>query len=201
MKYKSILLFGAPGSGKGTQGQFIAALPGFKHISTGDMFRALDPDSEMGKTARSYSSKGQLVPDEFTVNLWAQYTKGLEMTFQLKPATQFLLLDGIPRNVAQCKLMDDKIEVVKIVHLACRDMTKMVERLKKRAIKEKRADDADEKVIRNRLEVYAKETQPVLDYYPKDKVAEVDATLSMIGVFSEIVKALVPVRDAMDAAK
>jgi adenylate kinase len=99
MRYKSILLFGAPGSGKGTQGKIISAIPGFFHVACGDVFRTLDLQSEMGRLFWEYSSKGKLVPDEFTVRLWKQYVQGLAMIHQFHPETEILVLDGIPRNV------------------------------------------------------------------------------------------------------
>src|SRR5690242_11292693 len=78
MRYKSVLLFGAPGSGKGTQGKIIGTIPGFFHTACGDIFRSLDLNSEMGRVFWEYSSTGQLVPDEFTVKLWKQYIRGME---------------------------------------------------------------------------------------------------------------------------
>src|SRR5690348_18305105 len=85
MKYKSILLFGAPGSGKGTQGKILSAIPGFYHSACGDVFRSLDLRSEMGRIFWEYSSRGELVPDEFTVKLWKNFIKGMEMVNQFHP--------------------------------------------------------------------------------------------------------------------
>jgi adenylate kinase len=199
-RYKSILLFGAPGSGKGTQGKILGSIPGFYHSACGDVFRSLDLQSEMGRVFWEYAGKGRLVPDEFTVKLWKQYINGMEMVNQFFPETQLLVLDGIPRNVDQAKLLEDTIEVVKVVHLICADMDKMIERLKRRALKENRFDDANDKVIQRRLEVYEQETAPVLNYYPKDKIAKIDATMSQIRVLSEIIRLLVPLKEDMDRA-
>ena len=80
------------------------------------------------------------------------------------------MLDGIPRSVAQAKLLEETIQVVKVIHLVCSDMNKMVERLRRRALKENRFDDASDAVIRKRLDVYDRETRPVLDYYPPEKL-------------------------------
>jgi len=198
MRYKTILLFGAPGSGKGTQGKILGAIPGFYHSACGDVFRSLDLQSEMGRVFWQYSSRGELVPDEFTVKLWKNYIQGMEMVNQFHPETSFLVLDGIPRNVKQAKLLDDALDVVKIIHLVCTDMNKMVERLRRRALKENRFDDADEKVIRHRFEVYEQETHPVLSHYPAEKVAKVDATLSQIRVLSEIIRLLVPLKEEIE---
>ena len=200
MRYKSILLFGAPGSGKGTQGKILGAIPGFYHSACGDVFRSLDLQSEMGRVFWEYAGKGQLVPDEFTVKLWKQYIQGMEMVNQFHPETQLLVLDGIPRNVEQAKLLEDTIEVVKVIHLVCADMAKMVERLKRRALKENRFDDANDKVIQDRLEVYEQHTAPVLSHYPKQTIQKIDATMSQIRVLSEIIRVLVPLKESMDRA-
>ena len=198
MRYKSILLFGAPGSGKGTQGKILGSIPGFYHSATGDIFRSLDLQSEIGRVFWEYASRGKLVPDELTVRVWKQFIKGMEMVNQFHPETEFLILDGIPRNVDQAKLLDDTLEVVKIVHLVCTDMSKMAVRLKRRALRENRFDDASDDVIKRRLEIYTRDTQPVLEYYPREKVIEIDSTLSQIRVLSEIVRVLVPLKEMND---
>jgi len=198
MRYQSILLFGAPGSGKGTQGKILGAIPGFYHSATGDIFRSLDLQSEMGRLFWEYAGKGQLVPDEITVRLWRQYIQGLEFINQFHPESEMLVLDGIPRNLAQAKLLEDTIEVVKVVHLVCSDMNKMVERLRRRALKENRFDDASDVVIRKRLDVYERDTRPVLDYYPPEKIVKVEAIMSQIRVLSKLIEILVPVKEEHD---
>jgi adenylate kinase len=191
MKYKAILLFGAPGSGKGTQGKAVGCIPGFIHTSTGDMFRALDPNSEMGKTAAGYAQRGELVPDEFTINLWTQTMEKWIASGKFNSETDILVMDGVPRNVKQAELLKDKIDVLKVLYLEVSDIAKMVERLKKRAIKEGRKDDADENVIRNRMEIYDRETAPVLGFYAKRKVAKVDALLTPAEVLNQITRILI----------
>ena len=201
MRYRTILLFGAPGSGKGTQGKIIGSIPGFQHSSTGDIFRSLDLQTEMGRRFWEYSSRGELVPDELTMQLWKQYIKGLEYINQFHPETEFLLLDGLPRNVKQAKLLDDAIEVVGVVYLRA-ERDKMVERLRRRALKENRFDDASDAVINKRMDVFQRETRPVLDLYPQNLVYRVDATLSQIRILSEIVtRVLVPLKEGLDAGR
>ena len=90
-RYRTILLFGAPGSGKGTQGKIIGQIPGFHHSSTGDIFRSLDLQSEMGRKFWEYAGRGELVPDEFTIALWSQYIKGLELINQFHPGDKATL--------------------------------------------------------------------------------------------------------------
>ncbi len=200
MRFRSILLFGAPGSGKGTQGKIIGNIPGFYHNATGDIFRSLDLRSEMGRKFWEYAGRGELVPDEFTISLWKQYIQGMEMINQFHPTTEFLVLDGIPRNLTQAKLLEETIDVKKIIYLRCADLSKMVERLRRRALRENRFDDASDEVIRKRLEVYERETRPVLDFYPPEIICRVDATSSQMRVLNEIVKVLVPVKEQLDDA-
>lgn len=196
-RYRTILLFGAPGSGKGTQGKILGQIPGFHHSATGDIFRTLDLQSEMGRKFWEYAGRGELVPDEFTITLWKQYIKGQELVNQFHPETEILVLDGIPRNVTQAKLLEDTIDPVAIIYLRA-DRTKMVERLRRRALKENRFDDASDEVINKRMEVFGRETRPVLDLYRLELIHRLDATWSQIRVLSEILKILVPLKEAID---
>jgi adenylate kinase len=201
VRYKTILLFGAPGSGKGTQGKILGSIPGFFHTACGDVFRQLDLKSDLGKVFWEYSSQGKLVPDDLTVRLWKDFIDGAERTNRFHPETEILVLDGIPRNPPQAKLMDEHLDVIKVIYLVCKDMSKMVERLKRRALKENRIDDANDKVIQNRMEVYERETHPVLEHYPKDKIAQVDATMSQIRVLRSIIEIIQPIKSAIDHAR
>jgi adenylate kinase len=196
-RYRTILLFGAPGSGKGTQGRILGTIPGFYHSATGDIFRTLDLKSEMGRKFSEYAGRGELVPDEFTIKLWKQYIKGVELINQFHPETEILVLDGLPRNVTQAKLLQDTIDVVAIIYLRA-ERAKMVERLRRRALKENRFDDASDAVINKRMEVFGRETRPALDLYPSDIVHRIDATMSQIRVLSEIISILVPLKEAID---
>lgn len=195
--YKAILLFGPPGSGKGTQGHILAAIPGFFHSATGDIFRSLDLQSEAGRIFWQYSSRGELVPDEFTVKVWKQYIHGMELINQFHPANEILVLDGVPRSVEQARLLQDTVDVVRIIHLQA-DYDKMVERIRRRALKENRVDDAKEDVIRRRMGVYERDTRPLLDFYPDELVVEIDATMSQIRVLRAIIDVLVPLKERLD---
>ncbi len=198
MRYKSILLFGAPGSGKGTQGKILGSIPGFYHNATGEIFRSLDLQSEMGRVFWEYAGRGQLVPDELTIRLWKQYIKGMEMVNQFHPESEILVLDGIPRNLEQAQLLEDTIDVQKVVYLRCADLSKMVERLRRRALRENRFDDANDEVIHRRLVEYEAKTRPVLSFYPADKIEQIDATMSQIRVLNSILKVMVPIKEAHD---
>src|SRR3954462_11952558 len=128
-RYRTILLFGAPGSGKGTQGKIIGQIPGFYHNSTGDMFRRLDLKSSIGRVFQEYAGRGELVPDEFTVHLWKQFVRGKEYVNEFHPETEFLVLDGMPRNVKQAELLREVTDVAAVVYLRA-ERAKMVERLR-----------------------------------------------------------------------
>lgn len=194
-RYKTVLLFGAPGSGKGTQGKILGQIPGFYHLSCGEVFRTLDINSELGKTFYEYSSRGELVPDEVTVKMWVQNVHAQTILSLFKPHADLLVLDGIPRNKHQAELMKEHIDVLSVVHLYCPDKEEMIKRLRRRALKENRADDAKEDVIRRRWDIYEKETFPVLEAYPKSVVHNVDAVGSPARVLEKILHIVVPVQD------
>ena len=164
-RYKTILLFGAPGAGKGTQGKILGQIPGYYHLACGDVFRSLDTNSDLGKEFLAFSSRGELVPDTLTIEMWRQNVHAQTVLSLYKPNADLLILDGIPRNVAQAEAMDKHLDVLQVIHLVCPDINEMVTRMKRRALKENRLDDADEKVIRRRFEVYDAETSPVLKHY------------------------------------
>ncbi|MFL6513788.1 MAG: adenylate kinase family protein [Chthoniobacterales bacterium] len=175
-KYRTFLLFGAPGSGKGTQGKTLGTIPRFYHCPCGDVFRSIDTRTDVGKAFLDYSGKGQLVPDTITVELWKEAIDAAVDAHKFKPDIDILVLDGIPRNAAQAKIMEEMIDVEKVFHLSCPNRETLFSRLKKRALKDNRLDDANEQVIQRRLETYERESKPVLAHYPKDMITVVDAT-------------------------
>lgn len=190
MKLKTLLLFGAPGCGKGTQGKTLGSIPGYFHCSCGEVFRSLRLDTELGKIFVQYSSQGRLVPDEPTVELWRQYIANCERAGRYNPAADTLLLDGIPRNVRQAALLQDTLDVRAIIHLTCPDRAVLIERLQRRALRENRLDDAKLDVIRDRLETYERETRPVLDFYGPAVRHEVDASQTPIAVLQDVLQVL-----------
>ncbi len=195
-RYQAILLFGAPGSGKGTQGKILGSIPGFYHLSCGEVFRTLDMSSELGRIFVQYSSKGLLVPDDATIRMWHENMHARTVLSDYKPNADLLVLDGIPRNVNQAKLLEKHINVLQIIHLVCPDKEEMIQRLRRRALKENRIDDAKEDVIRKRWQVYEQETSPVLQYYPASLIREVAATGSPARVLEHILKCVVPIQEA-----
>lgn len=184
-RYQAVLFFGPPGSGKGTQAQFLKALTHHVHLSSGDVFRGLSPESPTGKVFYEYASSGHLVPDQVTIDIFTLYVQGLVATNRLFPASQLLLLDGLPRTVPQVKLIESFIDVRRVIVFDGAEEV-FIQRLKSRAEKEKRFDDADPKVLAKRMEVYHNETAPVLKAYPESLISRFDATGTPLEVFREV---------------
>ncbi|MCW8131095.1 MAG: nucleoside monophosphate kinase [Planctomycetota bacterium] len=195
VRYKAVLLLGAPGSGKGTQGAILKNIPGFFHFSMGDALRNIDIRSPLGKVFYDHTSRGELVPDEYVIKFWARTLDAHATLGDFKPHADLLVLDGIPRTLNQAKIMERYIEVLKVLYLVCRDENAMFERLRRRALKENRIDDADEKVIRRRMKVYESSTQPVVGNYPKEIVAEIESQGSPARVAYDILSVLSPIQD------
>ena len=141
---RCILIFGPPGSGKGTLGKFLSSAGNHYHLSSGDIFRGLSPESSAGKLFHRFASKGELVPDEVTIEIWHRYVKGLITTNAYFPHNQYLLLDGLPRTLHQADLIDSHIEVMQVISLEMPNVEGLVARLKRRAVIERRMDDFDE---------------------------------------------------------
>ena len=189
-KYRTILMFGAPGSGKGTQGKVLGGLPGFYHLACGDVFRNLNTNSELGKVFLEYSSQGKLVPDNFTVDLWVDYVHRQVRGHHFNPDEEILVLDGIPRNRHQAEMMEPHIDVMLMICLEAADENALVTRMRRRALHENRLDDANEDVIRQRFREYEAETAPVLGYYPEELIRKVEAGGTPIEVLHGVVAAV-----------
>jgi len=193
MNYRSILLFGAPGAGKGTQGKILGTIPNFFHCACGDVFRSLKTDSSVGRVFIDYSSRGQLVPDATTIELWHHFIESSIKSGRLHPDQDTLVLDGIPRNASQAAMLKNTLNVVAIFYLRCPQRDVLVHRLQRRALKENRLDDANLDVIRNRLEIYERESRPVLDFYSPNIQHEIDAGQRADKVLFDILGSIVKI--------
>jgi adenylate kinase len=152
------------------------------HFSSGDAFRSLTPESRLGKLFFEFSSRGKLVPDEPTIEIFLAGVESFQSAGRFDPAADTLVLDGIPRNVPQAEILKNVLEVRKVINLSCSNFEELVARLQKRAIKEGRFDDANVEVIRERLQTYERETKPLLDFYGPQLVRNVDALQKPIKV-------------------
>jgi len=185
----NIVLFGPPGAGKGTQSVMLQENYQLKHISTGDLFRFhLSQNTDLGKLAASYSSKGQLVPDEVTINM-------LKEEIQKYPDAKGFIFDGFPRTTPQAEALDNLLTSMDTgvsVMLALEvPEEELKQRLQERAKTSGRADDADPVVIQNRIDTYNRETKPVKDFYAaQSKLQEIDGLGSIESITDRLFKAI-----------
>ena len=159
----NIVLFGKPGAGKGTQAEFLKEKYNLIHLSTGDIFRYnIKNDTDLGKLAKSFIDKGDLVPDEVTIKM-------LQDAVEKNPDTKGFLFDGFPRTLAQSVALDfflasKKWEVTATIALEADDEI-LIQRLLERGKTSGRIDDQDEEKIRNRYQEYNEKTAPLMKYY------------------------------------
>ena len=193
-RYHAVMLVGPPGVGKGTQGKMLSQIPGIFHVSSGDMFRELDTNSEFGQIFKEYAGVGKFVPDEITIKIWQDYMATKVHTGVYTPERDLLILDGIPRNITQAKLIEPHVKLFKIIRMECEDREVMFERIRGRALKENRIDDAEKSVVCYRWKLYEELTRPLLFYYPQELIRHVDPDNIASDVLLQILSAIVPIQ-------
>ncbi len=187
-----LILFGPPGSGKGTQAEKLVDHYGLTHISTGDLFRyEMSNDTPLGQKAKEYMAAGELVPDEVTIGMLRNKVNSV-------PATKGFIFDGFPRTVAQAEALDKFLaekgeEITGLVALDVHE-EEIVKRILLRGKTSGRPDDNDESIIRNRIDVYKSETTPVSDHYHRIGKSH---TVQGIGSLDEIFQRLTGVIDSL----
>ena len=190
----NIILFGPPGSGKGTQAVKLIDKYNLLHISTGDMFRyELSHNTELGQLARSYMEKGKLVPDSVTISM-------LQKRVEENPNVKGFIFDGFPRTPTQAEALDSFLaargeSITGLIELVVNE-DEIVKRILLRGSSSGRADDNDEAIIRNRFTVYRNETTPVGKHYAAlDKAQKVEG----VGTINEIFDKLCGAVDSLTA--
>lgn len=185
----NLILFGPPGSGKGTQAVQLAEKYGLLHISTGDLFRyEMGNDTPLGKEAKSYISKGELVPDSVTIGM-------LKNKVNANPDVGGYIFDGFPRTIAQAEalnvfLSEKGQKVAGLLSLKVED-SEIIKRLLERGKSSGRADDQNDSIIQNRIEVYKSETSPVFKFYAKSgQSQEIAGMGSIADVFHNLTTAI-----------
>jgi adenylate kinase len=181
----NLILFGPPGSGKGTQSEKLIAQYGFKHLSTGDILRAeIANKTTLGMEAKALMDKGQLVPDAVVIGM-------ISSALDAHPDVPGFLFDGFPRTTAQAEALDKLLklketEIGVVLALQVPD-EELISRMLNRAKTSGRADDADENVQRNRLEIYKRDTLPVAAHYSKqDKVVNIPGVGTIAEIFGRL---------------
>jgi adenylate kinase len=181
----NIILFGPPGSGKGTQSEKIVERFGLIHLSTGNLLRQEIADkTSLGMAAKNFMDKGQLVPDEVVIAM-------IGSCLENHPEARGFLFDGFPRTVAQAEALDKllalkKTSICKVLALEVSE-EELVKRLVKRGETSGRSDDTNEAIIRNRYNVYKNETEPVAEHYAqKGKLVRIKGEGSVDDIFNAL---------------
>ena len=181
----NIILFGPPGSGKGTQSERLISQYGLKHLSTGDLLRAeIAQNTPLGQAARNFMDKGQLVPDEVVIGM-------ISSALDANPGAKGFLFDGFPRTAAQAEALDKLLELksVPIAIMLALNVSEdeLVKRLLKRGETSGRSDDTNEAVIKARITEYYNKTAAVADYYRRfNKVAMIKGEGSIDDIFGAL---------------
>ena len=184
----NVVIFGAPGSGKGTQSERIVEKFGINHISTGDVLRAeIKNGTELGKTAKGYIDQGQLIPDELMIDILAS-------VFDSFKDSKGVIFDGFPRTIAQAgalkQMLADRGQAVSVMLDLDVPEEELMTRLIKRGQESGRADD-NEQTIKKRLLVYHSQTAPLIDWYKNEGVYKhIQGLGTMDGIFADICKAI-----------
>ncbi|MEZ4805351.1 MAG: adenylate kinase [Bacteroidia bacterium] len=186
----NIVLFGPPGAGKGTQSQKLVETFQLVHLSTGDIFRYnIKEETDLGLLAKSYINAGNLVPDEVTINM-------LKAEVQKHPNSKGFIFDGFPRTTVQAEALDNFLkdldtEVTLMLALTVNE-EELISRLILRGRESGRADDADENIIRNRINVYNQQSAVAADYYKnQDKYFQIDGIGSVDEIFNRLCSIIV----------
>src|SRR5450432_483319 len=182
---RAILLFGYPGSGKGTQGRILSALPGFHHAAMGDILRALTPADPLFGAIQAQLRQGNLVPDELAMELYGSHLRSLAL-----PPDDLVIVDGLPRNRRQVDMLNRLVQVIKIFKLSIYDESIVIDRIRARAVAQNRPDDASDAVIQHRLDVYRGETESCIASYPGTILTRIQANQPVFDVHLDIISAL-----------
>jgi adenylate kinase len=189
-RFRTLLLIGPPGAGKGTLGGILGQVPRFFFVSMGALLRSVPPDTETGRQILEEQKSGNLVPSESVVSVWAEYMHQ-HIGEDFEPDRDTLVLDGLPRNVEQAEMLEPHASIERVIHLVCSHKEILMRRIRNRWASQERRDDADEAVIQRRFDIYREQTEPVFEYYAQTPLSTIDATLTPLRVLCQVAEALV----------
>lgn len=186
MKQINLVMFGAPGSGKGTQAKQMAEKFNLEHVSTGDLFRyEISHKTPLGLKAQEIINRGDLCPDDITLGM-------LRNHIEKHADSKGFIFDGVPRTIKQAEMLDDptfftNLDITKVIYLKV-EMEEVQRRILKRAEIEQRADDTPA-TVKSRVENFFAQTMPLVDYYQKQgKLLEINGMQDIEHVFADICK-------------
>lgn len=185
----NLILFGPPGSGKGTQAEKLIERYRLVHISTGDLLRAeIAAQSPLGQEAKSFMDSGRLVPDEVVIGM-------ISAKLDSNPKAGGFIFDGFPRTTAQAEALDKllnakKFSITRVLSLQVSE-PELIKRLLNRGKTSNRSDDRDEGIVRNRLDEYRRKTMPVADYYDRQrKLSDIEGEGRIEEIFNRLTAAI-----------
>lgn len=177
--YRAFVIFGPPGSGKGTMGKVICEIGKIFHLSSGDMFRGLNRETDLGKEIASILKRGELVSDQLTIELLKAHLEG-------KAVGKWLMLDGVPRTVPQVALLREFVDVEFVINLQVPDNEVLMKRIMGRAQVEGRSDDVDKQVLAERFRIYETQTALVLKEYTPGQIISINGDQPPLFVLRDI---------------
>lgn len=172
-KFKGIVILGPPGCQKDSIIKKLSYLGNFFYGSFREIFEQLDQSSPLGKLCQKYINQGFPLPDEVIVTLWEQYINGSISVYSYHPQNQILILDWVPLNIHQAKLLDKSIEVVCVISLTL-----------------KRLSYSKEEAEKRKMQLYKQETLKILNYYPQSLIVSINADQKLLDVFKDILIAI-----------